>query len=236
MGIDAEMEVRLDKPINATTVRRWAWELSKLVGHGRRSYPLLVDRERGHRALRLGERYMEEPEPSNGKLIQVSLCCRYYGEEPSIIFIGAWLEAKTIAWGGRVFFGGDCNEPEGMTLLDQKAREAMFIGLLEDDEDEDYEKARPSPHCGFCAQPMYGSLSGQGVRGYVCTVCREHVITDTSKEISRAFGGWPEPYTDYLTRAVAHATKLVEDIPRGEELPVTIPADELRSLLWAADK
>lgn len=245
MGIDAEMEVRLAKPIQSGIVKRWAWELVRLAGYGRFHFPFYTHRpgvheKEGRRALRLGERYDEGPEPDSGLIIQVSLICRYHQCESLIMFIAAWLEAKSSPWGSRVFYGGDCNEPEDMTLLDVKARDAMFAELVKQfDVGDDFAPQNPHPKCGFCEQPMFRSLSGHGVFGSLCTVCDEHVITDRDgKFVSRAFGDWPEPHTNETTRAIIAAKKLTDEYPgrRVSDDKVTIGVEVLKSLLWAAER
>lgn len=165
MGIDAEMYVRTDSPLNAEQTRRLSYELVAAMGRK----PFWLDRERDQHALTVD---------SDG-VLEIHLMGRYYGEgyeRGHWPYYGAIMRFLRVRLPGcRIYYGGDTHmldELDVFTLEDEDAMwthwaEAqtrpynIFMGNVGSDD-------IPTPRCDFCREPMTRGGFGSGYGSFYC--------------------------------------------------------------------
>lgn len=199
MGIDAEMLVRVKRPITDAEVRAAAFDLFAAFGSGNIfvfDKQFMGDRER--RALERVEVWEQdgpdiEPEPGE-TFLRVSLWTRYYGPNyergnlPMIIAVARFLELKIP--GSEIWYGGDSSgvlaEPFGVA-----ERDAMFRHFVEHVHepyesyfDNDMGEPISRPMCSFCERPMRRNGWGQNGKfgAFYCAGCGQAVETQDGGE------------------------------------------------------
>ena len=187
MGIDAVIEVGVNREVSDDEIKRWSWLLAECIG----ARYFFIDKENGQGALsrskkeEYGPWCSKEEAVKHAEMLEVHTWSRYYGEGYergdilTLCGIAEWCEANLP--GAVVYYGGDSDEiitswseeerKKLRDLLYTSSGRAYFRGGFGLDE---YPQATP-PLCSLCidSSGFAQNAAGQGGKyiGVYCPGC-----------------------------------------------------------------